>query len=97
MLTSSRTSVPKTQRNTLGNSTTLSLKKERYVNRVLDVQLSGLFISLQVFFFVLSQFSVYPRFILSVFVRPPKGNLGNIFEGVFYLPHRRSAVCQSYL
>lgn len=33
MLTSSRTSVPKTQRSTLGNSTTLSLKKERYVNK----------------------------------------------------------------
>lgn len=33
MLTSSRTSMPKTPRSTLENSTTLSWKKERYVNK----------------------------------------------------------------
>lgn len=33
MLTSSKTSMPKTPRSTLGNSTTLSWKKERYVNK----------------------------------------------------------------
>lgn len=98
MLTSSRTSVPKTQRSTLGNSTTLSLKKERYVNKKSSrhsaVKFVYLFTSFPLF---CHTFQSALHFTVHVFVRPLKECWGIFLKLYFIYQNRWSAVRQSYL
>lgn len=97
MLTSSRTSVPKTQRSTLGNSTTLSLKKERYVNKKSSRHSAVKFVYLFTSFPLFSHtFQSALHFTVHVFVRSPKGMLGNFFLTVFYLS-KQMICCPSIL
>ncbi len=97
MLTSSKTSMPKTPRSTLGNSTTLSWKKERYVNKKSSrhsaVKFVYHFTSLPLCSVTL--FSP-PLVLLSMFLLDPLKECWGFFEAVFYLLHRWSAVRQSF-